>query len=1102
MRVQQLLTWLGNRKAPGRRPTARPRLESLEDRLVLASINWVNRLTASDTFTAAERAVVDQAIRTWENIIRDFDNDAGNGTGSFDVTITGGSTSGLDLGDTTAGQADQFDASDGTPQSARIQIDADAGGNDAGWYIDPNPLDHAEFTTLLTRFTANGGPAGLDLYSVVLHEVGHAVGFTVNHSSFANRVTNNPPPATTRTYTGAGGLTATLVAAGQGTHLDPTAHANDVMNPSFPDRTRFLPTDLAARLLADAYGYQVALPSTRQTFLANLNTTTGVLTVNSDPQVVNDVMTIDRQGTNLLITVDGAVATIPVSSVTAITVLAGGGNDTINLERIQALIPVTVEAGTGSDTIQISPTARQVANLLGSIITVRGGGGTNDRLIVRDDGQGSGGTYTVEAGSVARIFGPPVHYSDVDEVTLHTSWGGSTVRVRSTSASTRTRVNAGSAVDTFNVGNTSNQLDDIRGELTLTGGIGADRLNLNDQGAAAGQTWTVDTGFVQRSGAARINHSSMEGGVTLNTGERSDTVTLVSANQPIPYTVNGNGGVDVMIVQSSNTTLTLNGGAGADTIFVQVGVGTLTVDGGADSDTLVGPNHLSSNTWDITGNDAGTLNGWVGFSAVENLRGGTQQDLFVIGHLVGMSGRIEGRGGYNQLEYWRWTTPVFVHLETRAARGVFGGAAGGFSDIDGYIGGSGADDLTGANAANTWNITAAGAGNVNNAFWFSRVENLGGGSQADQFVVADGVSFAGFFGGGGGSDTLDFSAFTAARPANTWTFGAFGFGGLNGVLGIAQIEDILGGANPDRFVFAVSGLFGSQWARDLDGGGGSDTLDYSAFATEQVTVNLGAQSATRVGGQIRNLEEFIGGQGTDTLVGSNVFNTWRVRTANNQGTVNGFGFRSVEHLTGGTGQDRFLLDNGLGVSGTIHGGGSTDSLDYTAYLTKVEVNLAAGTATNLGGIASIEIVKGGAGDDVLTGDALGNVLIGSGGRDQLNGGPGNDLLIGGDGIDTGLGGAGEDILIGGWTDYDSNIAALKAIMDEWTQQGVDYLIRYDNVLRGQGLTGGAYLNPQQVDNDFDPDTLIGAGPERDWFFVSLLDNPVDWDTKTEKRTNV
>jgi hypothetical protein len=49
---------------------------------------------------------------------------------------------------------------------------------------------------------------------------------------------------------------------------------------------------------------------------------------------------------------------------------------------------------------------------------------------------------------------------------------------------------------------------------------------------------------------------------------------------------------------------------------------------------------------------------------------------------------------------------------------------------------------------------------------------------------------------------------------------------------------------------------------------------------------------------------------------------------------------------------------------------------------------------------------------------------------------------------------------------------------------------------------GSLLQATRVDNDFDPDTLIGAGPERDGFFVSLLDNPVDWDTTTEKRTNV
>src|SRR5438552_7433287 len=165
--MRRFLSWF--KKASSARTAARRasplrrasfRLEALEDRLVPAPIVWTNRLTATDTLTAAERAVVDAAIRTWQDIIVDFDSNPNNGVGSFNVSISGGSTSGLDLGGSTGASTDQYAAnSAGTPTSARIRIDAGAGG--AGtWYIDPNPGDNAEFTNVRTLFAANGGPAG------------------------------------------------------------------------------------------------------------------------------------------------------------------------------------------------------------------------------------------------------------------------------------------------------------------------------------------------------------------------------------------------------------------------------------------------------------------------------------------------------------------------------------------------------------------------------------------------------------------------------------------------------------------------------------------------------------------------------------------------------------------------------------------------------------------------------------------------------------------------------------------------------------------------------------------------------------------------------
>jgi RTX calcium-binding nonapeptide repeat (4 copies) len=144
-----------------------------------------------------------------------------------------------------------------------------------------------------------------------------------------------------------------------------------------------------------------------------------------------------------------------------------------------------------------------------------------------------------------------------------------------------------------------------------------------------------------------------------------------------------------------------------------------------------------------------------------------------------------------------------------------------------------------------------------------------------------------------------------------------------------------------------------------------------------------------------------GGPGDDTLEGGT-----------GDDTLEGGSGRDT--LRGGPGAD--LLRGGGGDDTLDGGSGNRDVAVYDERTKPVVVDLAGGRRQGTRGerdrLRHIEDVDGGAGDDVLRGDAHANVLHGLGGADQLSGRGGADHLDGGSGGgDTTLGGPGNDDLL-------------------------------------------------------------------------------------------
>lgn len=193
-----------------------------------------------------ERAVVEAAISRWEDLLP--------GSLVFHVALHTSY-----LGGTLAVSSD-FVEDNGLPISARITFDAGSGG--IPWFVDDTPFDDLEFRAGRNPFHAvasHSGPAAgaFDLLTVMQHELGHALGFSIFYPAFAARVVDAPDG--NRTYAGSA-VTARLTGAGSGTHVLPEQHPFDLLNPELTPGHRLNPSPLDLALLGDAFAYQVAPP--------------------------------------------------------------------------------------------------------------------------------------------------------------------------------------------------------------------------------------------------------------------------------------------------------------------------------------------------------------------------------------------------------------------------------------------------------------------------------------------------------------------------------------------------------------------------------------------------------------------------------------------------------------------------------------------------------------------------------------------------------------------------------------------------------------------------------------------------------------------------
>ena len=453
---------------------------------------------------------------------------------------------------------------------------------------------------------------------------------------------------------------------------------------------------------------------------------------------------------------------------------------------------------------------------------------------------------------------------------------------------------------------------------------------------------------------------------------------------------------------------------------------------------------------------------------------------------------------------------------TAAAETLTGGAANdtitGLGGDDTLIGNAGNDTFRFTGTADGFDSVDGGAGNdtitatTNNAVIglsaLTGVEAITAGSFT-------GVSIA----GSSAANTLDFTNGTLTGitkiDGGAGNDSITGSAGNDTILGSAGDDALMGGAGNDTFQF--SGTAGGFDA--VNGGAGTDAIAALANATViglssltgVETVSAGSFTGvyvqgsatantldfstatltgiTKIDGGAGN-DSIIGSAGNDTVLGSAGDDTLSTGGGNDTiqytGTANGY-----DAVDGGAGTDTILaLANStvIGLStlagveaisaGTftgviVRGSDNADTLDFSAVT-----------------LTAITRVEGGAGDDVLTGNAAANTIWGGTGNDRISGGAGNDSLVGDAGADTLIGGAGNDTLNGGadidTADYSANSLNQTINLTLTTAQTIstgdlDTISNVENVIGGSGvdtIAGSALANV--LDGGAGNDRLTGG----------------------------
>ncbi|TVZ38956.1 hypothetical protein P886_3342 [Alteromonadaceae bacterium 2753L.S.0a.02] len=417
-------------------------------------------------------------------------------------------------------------------------------------------------------------------------------------------------------------------------------------------------------------------------------------------------------------------------------------------------------------------------------------------------------------------------------------------------------------------------------------------------------------------------------------------------------TLNLEAFVDGVAVEITDTVNTANDKAGLVNLHVNT-IETLTAAADADvsdaTDTEANnwlTNSLSGNfNWTISDTNDGQIASTTGaispinFVNFGNLEAGTGDDSFAFTGSGAITGNFDGgTTGSDTADFSQLNGDIVIALNDPDA-------AIQFSEIERLVGNNDGSDagnsntttLSVATGTTTWNVTGLNSGRVDTVgvdIDFVDFNILEGGSGLDTFNLSTAASWiSGAIIGGDGTVTATDPAdiVNAQNLSSNFVAQVDGtsFGNLN-IFGIETIQ-----ANGTGKTLQAANTGSHDWEiTQTNGGLLNGVLSFEGFDTlvgngeaDNFSLSEGVSMASVQGGG--GMDRLSVASAAETNVNSSNYTTWTI-SGTNSGDVSGRvnAFTSIEHLTGGEGQDAFVFSSAsASLTGLINGGESSQATD-------------------------------------------------------------------------------------------------------------------------------------------------------------------------------